>query len=273
MAIAVAGLGLSLIMSLAWAFQRARGNAGWVDVFWTFGTGAVGASLAWLQGGGRAEARPALVAAMAAFWSLRLGIHLFKRVSSGPEDVRYAAFRTQWGERFQSRLFWFLQIQAAAALILVAGMYLAAGNPVSALGINDIAGLLVLSIAVLGEGVADAQLRRFKANPANHGKVCDAGLWAWSRHPNYFFEWLVWVAFALVATDPSGAHPIGLLAWAAPAFMLWLLVRVSGIPPLEAQMIKSRGEAYRDYQARTSAFIPLPPRRLGSAGTLGKQHS
>jgi steroid 5-alpha reductase family enzyme len=113
----------------------------------------------------------------------------------------------------------------------------------------------VLAVAVLGEGAADAQLGRFRANPANHGKVCDAGLWAWSRHPNYFFEWLHWLAYPLFALGAD----YGWLALLGPGFMYWLLVHVSGIPPLEAQMLRSRGDAYRAYQRRVSAFIPLPP--------------
>jgi steroid 5-alpha reductase family enzyme len=116
-----------------------------------------------------------------------------------------------------------------------------------------------LLLAIGGEGLADAQLARFKADPANHGKVCDAGLWGWSRHPNYFFEWLVWTAWPVIAIGL--AWPWGWLALAGPAFMALLLIKGSGVPPLEAAMIRSRGEAYRAYQRRVSVFIPLPPRK------------
>jgi steroid 5-alpha reductase family enzyme len=137
---------------------------------------------------------------------------------------------------------------------------LAARNP-RPLSWLDGAALIVLLVAISGEALADRQLRRFRADPANHGRVCDLGLWGWSRHPNYFFEWLVWVAYALLAIDPFGGYPWGWLALFAPAFMYWLLVYVSGVPPLEQQMLRSRGEKYREYQARVSAFIPLPPAR------------
>jgi steroid 5-alpha reductase family enzyme len=103
-------------------------------------------------------------------------------------------------------------------------------------------------------------LRRFRADPTHHGQVCDTGLWRLSRHPNYFFEWLGWLAYPLLAIDPAGGYPWGWLALAGPALIYWLLVHVSGIPPLEAQMLRSRGERYRTYQARTRPFLPFPRR-------------
>jgi steroid 5-alpha reductase family enzyme len=259
-AILAAAVALSLIMALSWAFQRKVGNAGWVDAFWTGGMGIAGTALALAPfGDAWPTPRQLLVGALAAIWSIRLGSYLAVRASKGPEDVRYASFRTEWGPRFERNLFLFLQIQAFAATLLVSAILLAARNPAPGLRAADIAGALILAVAIAGEGVADGQLRRFKADPANRGRVCDAGLWGWSRHPNYFFEWLVWLAYPVIAIDPSGAYPLGWLALIAPLFMLWLLLKVSGIPPLEAQMIRSRGTAYRAYQRRTSAFFPWPP--------------
>ena len=120
---------------------------------------------------------------------------------------------------------------------------------------------LLLLIAILGEAWADATLARFRAEPANRGGVCEKGPWAWSRHPNYFFEWLSWLGYALLAVDPSGAWPQGWLAFCGPLLMYWLLAHVSGVPPLEKHMVASRGDAYRRYQARVSAFFPWPPRK------------
>ena len=134
-------------------------------------------------------------------------------------------------------------------------MLLAARNP-RPLGAADVAALAVLGVAIAGEAVADAQMRRFRANKANHGKVCDTGLWRLSRHPNYFFEWFGWVAYPLFAIGSGSA--LGWLAFSGPAFMYWLLVHVSGIPPLEERMLHSRGDAYRAYQAHTRPFLPLP---------------
>ena len=112
---------------------------------------------------------------------------------------------------------------------------------------------------IAGEGMADAQMHAFRADVSNKGKVCERGLWAWSRHPNYFFEWLVWLAYPLIAA--GGLPAFWWLAFIGPLLMYWLLTRVSGVPPLEEAMLASRGELYADYQRRVSAFFPLPPSR------------
>jgi steroid 5-alpha reductase family enzyme len=157
-------------------------------------------------------------------------------------------------------MFFLLQKQALVSVPLFLAMLVAAWNP-APFGLQDWLAILVLIIAITGEGVADRQLSRFRANPANRGQLCDVGLWSWSRHPNYFFEWLGWVAYPIFAIDFAGGHPFGWLALAGPACMYWLLVHVSGIPPLEAHMAARLGERYRRYQAQTSAFFPLPPAR------------
>ena len=107
---------------------------------------------------------------------------------------------------------------------------------------------------------ADRQLKAVRADPDSRGKVCTAGLWGLSRHPNYFFEWLGWVAYPVIAISLAGDWSLGWLSLIGPVLMYWLLVHVSGIPPLEVHMLKSRGEAFKRYMARTSAFFPLPPR-------------
>jgi steroid 5-alpha reductase family enzyme len=250
---------LSVVMAGAWALQRATGNSGWVDVVWSFGLGLAGLVLALVPGISDPSTRQIVVAVLIALWSLRLGLHIAQRSMHGPEDARYAALRQEWGPDFERRLFIFLQVQAAAAALLGLSMTLAAHNPAPWPCFLDFAGIAVLLIAVAGEGVADEQLRRFKANPANKGRVCDTGLWSWSRHPNYFFEWLGWIAYPLLAIGTDWAW--GWLALSGPAFMYFLLVHVSGIPLLEQQMLKSRGDAFRAYQARVSAFFPLPQKR------------
>jgi steroid 5-alpha reductase family enzyme len=249
---------LSGAMTVAWWFQRRQGNAGWVDVFWTFATGgAAMLGALWPLPSAAFAPRQAIVAILAAFWAVRLGLHLRRRVLTRPEDARYAGFRRDWGARFQPRLFWFLQIQALAAWPLAVAVLLAAQVPAPGVRIADVVALCVSAAAILGEAAADRQLARFVADPDNKGKVCDSGLWAWSRHPNYFFEFLGWCAWPLFACDPG--WPIGWLAVAAPVLMYWLLVHVSGIPPLEQVMLASRGDAWRTYRSRTSAFFPLPP--------------
>jgi len=258
LAIAVTA-GLSLAMMAARVLQDRLGNGGWADVVWSFALGAAGAIYALTPAPGIAGpgARQILVAVLVLAWSVRLGSYLAMRSAQGHEDARYAQMRRDWGADFGRRMFWFLQIQATAAAVLALMMLLAARNP-RPFGLGDLAGLAILAAAIVGEGVADAQLRRFAADPANRGQVCDVGLWRLSRHPNYFFEWLGWFAYPLFAIDLSGDYPQGWLALAGPAAMYWLLVHVSGIPPLEQHMLRSRGAAYRDYQDRTRPFLPWP---------------
>lgn len=241
---------LSAVMAAAWWVQRLLRNAGWVDAFWTFGLGTAGIFVALAAGDGP---RRFIVAALIGAWAVRLGLHIVARSHGAAEDSRYAQFRQEWGADFERRMFIFLQIQAAASAVLLVPILLAASSP-RPLGWLDALALVIAAIAVLGEGIADRQLQAFRANPANHGKVCDHGLWGLSRHPNYVFEWLHWCVYPLLAI---GA-PWGVLALVGPALMFWLLVHVSGIPPLEAQMLRSRGDAYRAYQQRVSAFLPLP---------------
>jgi steroid 5-alpha reductase family enzyme len=256
---------LGAVMALAWVVQRRLKNAGWVDVFWSFGTGigAAGASLVFFPGAppGWPTTRALAVGGLALLWGVRLGLYLARRTAGGHrEDVRYARFRQEWGADFESRLFWFLMIQAVVAALLAICVMVAAKNPAPGFRLADLAGIIVLAVAVAGEALADRQMQLFRKNPANRGRVCDAGLWGLSRHPNYFFECLAWCAYPFFAIGPN--YPTGFLALLGPVAMIWLLTRVSGIPPLEREMLLDRGDAYRAYQARVSPFIPLPPRRI-----------
>jgi steroid 5-alpha reductase family enzyme len=260
--VVLAGGLLSAVMALAWRVQRATGNSGWIDVFWSFGLGAVAVALALWPLGQNVwpDVRQLCVAALAGSWSLRLGLHLLLRTKAMDDDPRYRKLMDDWGERASSNLFWQLQIQALVALLLVVAIALAAHNPAEYIRAQDVAAGLILVIGIAGEALSDFQLRRFKADPANRGKICDTGLWRWSRHPNYFFDWLIWISYPLLAIDFSGAYPFGFLALSAPICMYWILVHVSGIPPLEAHMLRTREAAFRNYQKRTNAFFPSPPR-------------
>ena len=260
--IIVAAVILSAMMATAWGVQKRTGQSGWADVFWSFAIGVGGIIVCFAHVSDAPALRTGLVAAMVIFWSIRLGHHiLIRTLGAKSEDPRYADLRREWGDRFQMRLFLFLQIQALCGLGLVVSVFAAAHRPGPFPLVTDWIGLAILIVSVIGEGVADRQLRTFAKNPANHGKVCNIGLWRWSRHPNYFFEWLGWIAYAVIAIDPAGGWWQGWIALIGPAMMYWLLVYASGIPPLEAHMLRSRGQAFRDYQARTSAFFPLPPRK------------
>jgi steroid 5-alpha reductase family enzyme len=260
----VIGASLSVLMGIAWMVQQRTGNSGWVDTIWTFSVGLVGvASALWPIAGGAPNPRQWLVAVLVAVWSLRLGSHIAARTAGITDDPRYAAFAREWGGDSPRRMFIFLQNQGLGSIPLVFAIFVAARFPDPALRLQDYLGALILLVGITGEALADAQLKNFRNDPANKGRVCDAGLWRWSRHPNYFFEWFGWLAYpviALSADDPL-RYPWGLAALLAPAFMYWILVHVTGIPPLEAEMLRSRGARYRAYQLRTSIFFPLPPQK------------
>jgi steroid 5-alpha reductase family enzyme len=253
-------LSLSILMALAWVVQQRTGNSGWVDTIWTFSVGLVGAASAlWPIGGTAPSLRQWLVAALVAAWSLRLGLHIAVRTAGIADDPRYADFARKWGVNSARRMFVFLQNQAFGSIPLVFAIFVAARFPEPAPRAQDYLGVLILFMGIAGEALADAQLKAFRTDPVNKGRVCDVGLWRWSRHPNYFFEWFCWLAYPVIALSPD--YPWGFATLLAPAFMYWILVHVTGIPPLEEQMLRSRGERYREYQSRTSAFFPMPPHK------------
>lgn len=258
---ALIAVALSIAMAGAWAIARRPGRSGWTDVIWSYAIGLAGVVAALAPIDGLPGKRQWLVAVLVGGWSLRLGTHIALRTKGGQDDPRYAELRRDWGDRFDRRLFGFLQVQAIAAWLLSVSILVAARNPASAFGWSDGAGAAILLAAVIGEAVADAQLSSFRTNSANRRRVCDQGLWGLSRHPNYFFEWLGWVAYAAIAIGPDGRFGWGWIALSGPAFMYWLLVHVSGIPPLEAHMLRSRGEAFRRTQRRIRAFWPIPKSR------------
>ena len=251
----LAGL-LSIAMIVAWRTALATERSGYIDAIWSLATGAACVIAALVPSG--QPVRQALVAAMAAVWSLRLGLYLWRRAAEA-DDPRYAALKRQWGPAAPRRLFLFLQGQALASAPLVLTAYVAAHTPRAAPDWRDLLGLCVFVVALAGEGLADRQMAYFRADPANRGRICDVGLWSWSRHPNYFCEWLLWVAYPLIAF--GSGYPAGLAALAAPALMYWLLVHVSGVPPLEAHLRRSRPDAFARYSARVSLFWPRPPAR------------
>jgi len=263
-AIVAMALAQSALMAMAWVVQQRTGNSGWVDTIWTFSVGLVGAASAlWPIAGAMPNARQWLVATLVVVWSLRLGGHIAIRTVAGTDDPRYAAFTEQWGADAPRQMLFFLQKQGLGSVPLVLAIFVAAHVPLSSLRPQDYLGVVILLAGIAGEALADAQLRRFRADPASRGKVCDAGLWRWSRHPNYFFEWLCWLAYPVIAISIA-APSIYLWGWAsllAPVMMYWFLVHVTGVPPLEEQMLRSRGERYRAYQSRTSRFFPWPPRK------------
>lgn len=244
----------AIAMGLAWWLCMRADNVGYVDVAWA-GLMAVAALLSGWLGEGAALPRT-LVALLGAGWGLRLCLHLLARVRHEPEDGRYQALRARWNGS-PARFFAFFQLQAFVVALFALPFVAAASRRTGVVDGWVIAAVATWLLAVVGEWIADRQLARFRADPANRGRSCRVGLWAWSRHPNYFFEWLHWFAYLWLAVDGR----LWWLALAGPVLMLLFLYRVSGIPWTEAQALRSRGEDYARYQREVSAFFPLPPRR------------
>lgn len=241
--------------TLAWLWQLRTRNAGLVDAIWAWTLGLLAVVYA-LAGSAPANVRVAL-ALMGGLWGLRLGVYLFRRNHGQPEDWRYAEFRKQWGSKADFNMFWFFQFQNLFTLLLSASAFMAAAyRPDAPSPLAFTLAVLIWLVAVGGEGLADAQMKAFKANPANKGRVCRDGLWNYSRHPNYFFECVHWLAYVPLAW----AAPWGWTALAAPMVMAWLLMKLSGVPLLEREMMQ-RKPGYADYVRTTSALLPWPPKK------------
>jgi len=252
LALAVVCSGFALLFLVA----RRLTNFGIVDVAWSLGFAPLAAFYGHFGGG--AFSRRLLITTMAVVWSLRLGGYLARRVLGHlkTEDGRYRQLRLDWAADLNAKMFQFFQFQALLLVALSVPFLLAARNPAPSLHSLEIAAAILWLFALFGETLADAQLAAFKRDHANRGRVCDSGLWRWSRHPNYFFEWLIWVAFAVFAL----ASPWGWIALYCPALLLFFLLKVTGVSYTEDQLLRSKGEPYRRYQERTSAFVPWPPK-------------
>ncbi|MDB5106545.1 MAG: putative rane protein [Fibrobacteres bacterium] len=254
-----------VLMALLWGYHLRIRNAAIVDVGWAAGLGL----LAWLYAaiGTAPVKRRMLLAGLAGAWAFRLAWHLYRdRVAGGtPEEGRYVYLRSHWGAQANHYFLYFFLGQGVLNIVLAIPFLLTAYNPGEGPGLLEGSAAALWLVALSGESLADAQLKAFKADPSNRGQVCRKGLWNLSRHPNYFFEWLIWCAYALMASAsiPGGLGAWGALGWLSPAIILFLLLKVSGIPPTEKQAMRSRGAAYADYQASVNAFFPWFPRARG----------
>jgi len=252
------GTGLmALVFFLAWAWARKCDNYSLVDAVWAYGIGLTGCL--WLIAGGGGGAKHLVAAALLGMWSLRLGWHLQRRIRRAhpEEDARYAKLRAVWNGRVASAFFLFFQAQAVSVVLLALPLLMIAVDPDTSWSGWESAGLAVSLIGICGESLADAQMSAFKAKNRDSKAVCQQGLWRYSRHPNYFFEAVIWTGFYLYACGSEWG-------WAtlhAPAAIVFLLLRVTGIPPTEAAAVSRKGDAYRAYQRTTSAFIPWPPKQ------------
>ena len=244
------------MMLVLWVIHLLIRNAAIVDVGWAAGLGLL--AIYYAYAGPGYPARRYLIATMASIWSVRLAVYLlFSRVFGHSEEGRYVQLRKQWKTHLPLRFLFFFEAQALLDLILSVPFLLACLDARATIGVLEKLAVVIWLVGMIGEATADVQLDAFKKNPANKGKTCRAGLWNYSRHPNYFFEWTIWVAYSLFALG----SPWGWLGLLAPAMILYFLLRLTGIPATEAQSLRSRGAEYRQYQRVTSAFVPWFPKK------------
>lgn len=241
-----------IIMVFVWLWSYKIKNAGVVDIFWSYNFPVIAFILLMLAPG--FEIRKLLIGSMVVIAGVRLGTHLAVRVLSHlhEEEPRYAHIRKEWGDGAEIKMFGFFQLQAVSNVLLALPFFIICMNTAPQLSVVEYAGAALWLVSVLGEAIADAQLAAFKKSPVNKGKVCESGLWASSRHPNYFFEWLMWVSYFVFALG----SPYGYIAIISPLIILYLLLKVTGIPTTEQQSLRSKGEAFKKYQQRVSVFVP-----------------
>lgn len=246
-------LALTLILMYGvWLWAVRLDNFGIVDSAWSAGFTVQAVVFFTLTGG--YTLRRALLAGMLILWSLRLSYYLTSRIyrHHPAEDTRYAGLRRDYGAAYRRRFLVFFMYQALSISLLTLPFISVLQNPSQTIRLVEWAGVVCFLLALAGESLADAQMSRFKRDPRNAGRVCDVGLWRYSRHPNYFFESCIWFSFFVFMLGTEN------MLWAiyAPLTILLLLLKVTGVPPSEAQSLRTRGEAYRKYQGKTSVFVP-----------------
>ena len=256
-----ATLALIVWFTLIFMVCRRLNNYGIVDVVWSY----TFTPLAWYyaQSGSGWSMRQLVLASLASIWSIRLGSHLYKRVFAHhpEEDSRYRQLRTDWQDNFGPMMFGFFQLQAISIVVLALPFLFPVFNAKPSFNLVEIIGTAIVFISLCGETLADGQLAVFRRSPENRGKVCNVGLWHYSRHPNYFFEWMIWVGFGVFALGSTYGW-IGLIA---PASIYYLLRYKTGVPMAEESSLKSKGDSFRAYQDATNEFFPGPSRSSASS--------
>jgi len=253
-AVHLALLGAAIVAALMfalWIVHLLIRNAAIADAGWAAGLATL--AIFYATAGPGYAGRKWAMASMAGFWGLRLaGYLLFARVIGKPEEGRYVQLRKEWRTHLALHFLFYFEFQALLAVILSLPFLLAALNTSVPLNGVEKFGAAIWLVAIIGEAIADYQLYRFKKSPSNRGKTYRGGLWSYSRHPNYFFEWLIWVGYAVFALG----SPWGWLGLICPVLVMYFLLGATGIAATEAQALRTRGHEYRAYQRSTSAFIP-----------------
>lgn len=255
-AMLVAALTITIVMLTTWVISLMVNNASIVDIVWGLGFAITSWVLALTIDGD--STRQILLAVMVGVWGVRLGGYLAKRNIGHGEDWRYKAMRKKKGPKF-GLISLVTVFGLQGVLMWVVSLPVQFGNADDSPGVGPLAviGIIVWITGLGFEAIGDLQLARFKKNPDNAGKVMDQGLWRLTRHPNYFGDALLWWGIGLVGAE-TGSGVIGLVG---PLVMTVFLLRVSGVPMLERSLMKRR-EGYADYVARTSGFIPRPPKKI-----------
>ncbi len=246
---------MTVVMGMLWVVQKKIRNAAIGDVGWCFG---LILTVLWYatQASGSFE-RILLPVMLVTLYAGRLGLYiLFNRVIGKEEDARYQRLRQEWGESESAKMLAYFLLQALAVAAFSLPFLVLMWNPRPPSALVELIGLLIWGVAMAGEARADRQLAAFRADPRNQGLVCREGLWKYSRHPNYFFEWLHWCSYVVMTLGAPG----WVFTWIGPIGMGLALFKISGIPRAEAQALSSRGAEYEAYQATTNAFFPWFPR-------------
>jgi steroid 5-alpha reductase family enzyme len=240
------------VMFIVWIWATSISNYSIVDVFWALNFSLISVTLFFLGNG--TELRKIIACSLLICWSLRLGLYLTNRVFShlNEEEGRYKQLRNEWKNNLNLKFFFFFQSQALSNVFLAIPFIIICSNTKPAISAIEYIGALLWLISIIGEGVADYQLKQFKGNPENKGKVCSVGLWHYSRHPNYFFQLMIWISVLIFALPSQ----YGWVAVICPLSIAYLIFKVTGIPMTEGQSIRSKGDLYRAYQRSTSVFIP-----------------
>lgn len=247
-------LGLIFLhMCLIWGWYLYRGNPSVVDVGWASGLTVIGLFYLCSQ---PLSCRSVSLGILLLFWGLRLGLYLWlTRIRQGKIDQRYISLSEKWKMNKPVGFFLNFQFQGLLVLIISLPWYFVSISGHQHLNGLDYFAFIVALLSVILETTADYQLQQFKKN--HPGKLCDKGLWRLSRHPNYFFEWLTWCSFAMLAF----ATPYGWLAVVSPILLYIIMTRITA-PMTEAQSIKSKGKTYLEYKQNTPMFFPtLLPRK------------
>jgi steroid 5-alpha reductase family enzyme len=255
----VGALSVGALFFLMWLIHLALKNAAIVDIGW--GVGFILLCAEYILMGQGFNVRNTICLGMIILWAVRIISYLLRRFRvEKQEDKRYRKMREGFGRTAWLKFLMVFEFQAALEIVIGIPLMIISVNPNPGLSYVEMIGLIVFAMALIGETLSDEQLIAFKTNVMNKGKTCNVGLWRYSRHPNYFFEWLVWVGFFIYALG----SPWGWTAIISPLLMYYLLMHVSGVPMAEEQSLLSRKDEYRKYQAGTSVFFPMPVKRSES---------